>query len=167
MAGMLWFFIIATLLGLAAIIFLLLFQPPPAYFKEAKMITVNVTPTDMPYISVNEEGSLEGVAKGVVHMDAVVKPRSSDEENDRCLSSTQYFLDLPDGEKWKLPGSRLTEYDRTTETVSYQTVVPFGAKPGKAYFYVVDTYGCGLHDQKIYSPKLEFNILPSESEYGD
>lgn len=142
--GVLWLLVIVTLIGLAAVAWTLYFQPPPATFLRAQILTPVVEPTGE---------SVAGRTSGSVRMKAWVESPL----DPICLISTQYYIEFYDGSLAKLPGMRITTQGEVKQS-AYETSVPVGAPSGPARFYVRDTYNCGVQVRRVESPHAEFVV---------
>lgn len=145
-----WAMIILILLGLAGIVFMIVRAPPPAEFERVELLTPTVTPTLKPLI-VNKRRI------GAVRIQTLV----SSNVDWKCLVSSQYLIDMSDGSTWQIPGFRTSQTIGDFHKAQYFAFVPWDAPAGQSQFYVIDTYGCTIRNQRVVTPRVQFTILPA------
>jgi hypothetical protein len=149
----LWGLTLLAIVGLVGIVVYLLFQPPPAQFKVARIVT--------PVVQSSRWGAPVG-NESVVRLYAEIRAPL----DPICLASTQYYIRASNGELWKLPGVRVTVGDELKRAVYLAGVPPM--PDGRAEFYIVDIYNCGIHARRVASPHLTFRVAtpPPPPERG-
>lgn len=142
----LWALMFLTAAALAALCLYLVFPRPPATIHRVELLT--------PYVEATGE-SVATMEGGAVRMRATVESAL----DPTCLTSTQYFVELDHGEgTWAMAGARFTTPGEVKYAV-YQAPVPQFAPAGKAWFFIRDTYNCGVRSQRMQSPKMAFVIV--------
>lgn len=139
-----------TVAGVVALVMYATFPRAPATFHSVDLLTPEVVP-------IGENVATGG--KGAVRIRATVESPL----DPSCLGSTQYFVEFMNGDSWAVAGARYTTPGETKVAV-YQAPIPRATPPGRALFFVRDTYNCGLRVQRVQSPKVAIHILPPPTE---
>lgn len=142
--GVLAVLVLVTMLGLASVAWTVYFQPPPAKYLRAEMLTPQVTPTGRTAVS-RSGGNVRMRAWVLSSMDY------------SCLVGTQYYIIFSDQTMANVPGMRLTTPGRVKQSI-YDASVPVGAPTGPAQFYVRDSFSCTAQIRRVESPRADFII---------